>query len=93
MALEAQSHRGSLVFSASKNASPGVSTPDQLRMTQEANLRLLRLCGRSGVRCGKAFQRLTHRKSACYGNQSDVLVHIFRQASHCSLIEVDFVFR
>jgi len=35
---------------------------------------------------------LTRRKSACYGNQSEMLFSISRQASHCSLIEVDFVF-
>jgi hypothetical protein len=42
---------------------------------------------------GSLSGSLTGRKSTCYGNQSDMDVHIFWQPATASLIEVDFVFR
>jgi hypothetical protein len=46
-----------------------------------------------GALRGEAFPRLTRRKSTCYGNQSDMDIHIFWQPATAALIEVDFVFR
>jgi len=58
-----------------------------LGMTNSRNSMLL------GALRGEAFPRLTRRKSTCYGNQSDMDIHIFWQPATASLIEVDFVFR